>query len=149
MPKGAEKQAATAGPPIGKNLGLGMLAGMKDVQGKVEAGGRDLVLAAEGGAKKEAEIQSPARKWRREIGRQLGAGAALGLEDSAGDIEEAGRAAMPATPAVGGSGGRRGASVIVQQIGPFFGVGADIEATIRRVVPDVLDDMAERIGARV
>jgi hypothetical protein len=146
-PKNAEKQAATAGPPIGRNLGLGMLAGMKDMQGKVEAGGRDLVLAAEGGAKAEAEIKSPAAKWRREIGRQLGAGAALGLMDSADKMDEAGRAAIPDAPSVGGfAGGKRG-GVVIQQIGPFFGVGADVESLIRRIVPDVIDDMAERIGA--
>jgi hypothetical protein len=146
-PKNAEKQAATAGPPIGRNLGLGMLAGMKDMQGKVEAGGRDLVLAAEGGAKAEAVIRSPSDKWRRQIGRQLGAGAALGLMDSADKMDEAGRAAMPDTPGVGGfAGGKRG-GVVIQQIGPFFGVGADVESLIRRIVPDVIDDMAERIGA--
>jgi actin-related protein len=146
-PKGAEKQAATAGPPIGKNLGLGIVAGMKDTQAKVEAGGRDLVLAAEGGAKTAAEIKSPARKWRREIGRNLGEGAALGLEDSADRVEEAGRALVPSSPTAGGFVGRRGASIVVQQIGPFYGVGADVEAEIRRIVPDVLDDMAERMGA--
>lgn len=146
-PKNAEKQAAAAGPPIGRNLGLGMLAGMKDTQGKVEAGGRDLVLAAEGGAKAEAVIRSPSDKWRKQIGRQLGAGAALGLMDSADKMDEAGRAAMPDAPGVGGfAGGRRG-GVVIQQIGPFYGVGADVESLIRRIVPDVIDDMAERIGA--
>lgn len=145
-PKNAEKQAASAGPPIGKNLGLGMLAGMKDVQGKVEAGGRDLVLAAEGGAKKEAVIQSPSDKWRRQIGRQLGAGAALGLEDSAGAIEEAGRAAMPSAPGVGSGGIGRRSGIVIQQI-TIHGVSANDEAKMRRIAIDAFDDAAERIGA--
>jgi hypothetical protein len=146
MPKGAEKQAAGAGPPIGKNLGLGIVAGMKDTQAKVEAGGRDLVLAAEGGAKSAAEIKSPARKWRREIGRNLGEGAALGLEDSADRMEEAGRAVVPGAPTMGVSGGRRG-GVVIQQIGPFHGMPEGGEQQVRRWVFDAIDDAAERLGA--
>jgi hypothetical protein len=146
MPKGAEKQAAGAGPPIGKNLGLGIVAGMKDTQAKVEAGGRDLVLAAEGGAKSAAEIKSPARKWRREIGRNLGEGAALGLEDSADRIDEAARAAVPGAPTMGVSGGRRG-GVVIQQIGPFHGMPEGGEQQVRRWVFDAIDDAAERLGA--
>jgi hypothetical protein len=146
MPKGAEKQAAGAGPPIGKNLGLGIVAGMKDTQAKVEAGGRDLVLAAEGGAKSAAEIKSPSRKWRDEIGRNLGEGAALGLEDSADRIDEAARAAVPGAPTMGVSGGRRG-GVVIQQIGPFHGMPEGGEQQVRRWVFDAIDDAAERLGA--
>jgi hypothetical protein len=146
LPKGAEKQATAAGPPIGKNLGLGMLAGMKDTEAKVAAGGRDLVLAAEGGAKTAAEIKSPARKWRREIGRNLGEGAALGLEDSADRMEEAGRAVVPSAPMVSGSRSGRG-GVSIGQIGPFYGMPEGGEAQVRRWVFDAIDDAAERIGA--
>jgi hypothetical protein len=144
LPKGAEKQAAAAGPPIGKNLGLGVLQGMKDTEAKVAAGGRDLVLAAEGGAKAEAVIRSPAQKWRREIGRNLGEGAALGLEDSADRMAEAGAAIIPGAPAVGAAGGRGG--LTIGQIGPFNGVGASDEASIRRIVFDTIEDAAERFG---
>jgi hypothetical protein len=144
-PKGAEKQAAGAGPPIGKNLGLGIVSGMKDTQAKVEAGGRDLVLAAEGGAKSAALIKSPSRKWRDEIGRNLGEGAALGLEDSADRIDEAARAAVPGVPTMGVSGGRRG-GVVIQQIGPFHGMPEGGEQQVRRWVFDAIDDAAERIG---
>ena len=146
MPKGAEKQAAGAGPPIGKNLGLGIVAGMKDTQAKVEAGGRDLVLAAEGGAKTAAVIKSPSRKWRDEIGRNLGEGVALGLEDSADRIDEAARAAVPGPPSIGVSGGKQG-GVVIQQIGPFHGMPEGGEQQVRRWVFDAIDDAAERIGA--
>jgi actin-related protein len=146
VPKGAEKQAATAGPPIGKNLGLGIVAGMKDTQAKVEAGGRDLVLAAEGGAKAEAIIRSPSEKWRRQIGRQLGAGAALGLEDSADRIDEAARAAVPGAPGMTATGGKRN-GVTIGQIGPFYGMPEGGEQQVRRWVFDALDDAAERMGA--
>jgi hypothetical protein len=145
IPKGAEKQAATAGPPIGKNLGLGIVAGMKDTQAKVEAGGRDLVLAAEGGAKTAAVIKSPSRKWRDEIGRNLGEGVALGLEDSADRIDEAARAAVPGPPSIGVSGGKQG-GVVIQQIGPFHGMPEGGEQQVRRWVFDAIDDAAERIG---
>jgi len=146
LPKGAEKQAASAGSPIGKNLGLGIVAGMKDVQGKVEAGGRDLVLAAEGGAKSAAIIQSPSKKWRKEIGQNLGEGMALGLEDSADRVDGAARATVPSAPVVSVSGATRG-GVVIQQIGPFYGMPSGGEQQVRRWVLDALDDAAERVGA--
>jgi chemotaxis protein histidine kinase CheA len=146
LPKGAEKQAQPAGANIGKNLGLGMLAGMKDTQAKVETGGRDLVLAAEGGAKTAAIIQSPSRKWRKEIGRNLGEGMALGLEDSADRVDEAARATVPSAPVVSASGTSRG-GIVIQSIGPFYGMPAGGEQQVRRWVIDAIDDMAERVGA--
>jgi hypothetical protein len=104
------------------------------------------VLAAEGGAKSAAEIKSPSRKWRDEIGRNLGEGAALGLEDSADRIDEAARAAVPGAPTMGVSGGRRG-GVVIQQIGPFHGMPEGGEQQVRRWVFDAIDDAAERLGA--
>lgn len=146
IPKGADKQAAAAGPPIGRNLGLGIVAGMKDVEGKVAAGGRDLVLAAEGGAKSEAEIKSPAAKWRREIGRNLGEGAALGLDDSADRMDSAARAMMPGAPGIGGIGGRAGGGgVVINQV--FNGVDLTSARMIAREVRDALDNFAEQYGA--
>lgn len=146
LPKGAEKQAQPAGANIGKNLGLGMLAGMKDTEAKVAAGGRDLVLAAEGGAKAAAIIKSPSRKWRTEIGQNLGEGAALGLEDSADRVDEAARAIVPSAPGVSVSGATRG-GIVIQSIGPFYGMPAGGEQQVRRWVFDALDDAAERVGA--
>jgi hypothetical protein len=145
IPKDAGKQAAPAGANVGKQLGLGMLQGMKDTEAKVAAGGRDLVLAAEGGAKAAAEIKSPARRWRREIGRNLGEGAALGLEDSADRMDEAARAIIPGAPGIGVAGGR-GSSLSIGQLGPFYGMPAGGEQQVRRWVFDALDDAAERMG---
>jgi len=147
MPKGADKQAAAAGPPIGKNLGLGIVAGLEETKGKVASSARGLVQEAEKAAKDEAEIKSPAAKWRREIGRNLGEGAALGLDDSADRMDSAARAMMPGAPGIGIAGGRAG--IVVQQmtVGPFYGVSAGDEQKMRRVARDVWDDFAEQFGA--
>lgn len=145
-PKGAEKQAKPVGQAIGTNLGLGIVDGMKSAQAQVENGARDLVLTAEKGAKDAGEIRSPARRWRREIGRQLGAGAALGLKDSAGAMGEAAAAMVPDAPEVGGAGVARG-RITIGQIGPFFGMPPGGETQVRKWVADAVDDMAERLGA--
>lgn len=148
LPKDAAKQAAPAGQNIGKQLGIGVLQGMKDTEAKVAAGGRDLVLAAEAGAKSAAEIKSPARRWRREIGRNLGEGAALGLEDSASRMSEAGAAIIPGAPGIGIAGGAARGGLVVQSIGPFYGMPSGGEQQVRRWVFDALDDAWERQGVQ-
>lgn len=147
VPKGTEKVAMPAGKRVGDAMADGLLAGLKAGEIKASKGGADLVLAAEGGAKAAAEIRSPSRKWRREIGAQLGAGASLGIQDSADDMALAASSAMP-SPGMGGVGGvmARGRFVI-QQIGPFFGMPSGGEEQVRRWVFDALDDAAERVGA--
>ena len=147
MPKGADKQAAAAGPPIGKNLGLGIVAGLEETKGKVASSARGLVQEAEKAAKDEAEIKSPAAKWRREIGRNLGEGAALGLDDSADRMDSAARAMMPDAPGIGGIGGRAGGGISIGQIGPFNGVDLTSAKMIAREVRDALDNFAEQYGA--
>lgn len=149
IPKGAEKVASPAGKRVGDAMADGLLAGLKAGEIKASKGGADLVLAAEGGAKAAAEIRSPSRRWRREIGMQLGAGASLGIQDSADDMADAAASAMPSL-GVGGAGtGRRAGTVI--NIAPgamvFYGVDIHAEAMIRRVVYDTLDDCGERVGA--
>lgn len=147
MPKGADKQAAAAGPPIGKNLGLGIVAGLEETKGKVASSARGLVQEAEKAAKDEAEIKSPAAKWRREIGRNLGEGAALGLDDSADRMDSAARAMMPGAPGIGGIGGRAGGGWSIGQIGPFNGVDLTSARMIAREVRGALDNFAEQHGA--
>jgi hypothetical protein len=146
MPKGADKQAAAAGPPIGKNLGLGIVAGLEETKAKVASSARGLVQEAEKAAKDEAEIKSPAAKWRREIGRNLGEGAALGLDDSADRMDSAARTMMPGAPGIGGIGGRAGGGgVVINQV--FNGVDLTSARMIAREVRDALDNFAEQYGA--
>jgi len=147
MPKDASKQATAAGPPIGKNLGLGIVAGLEETKGKVASSARGLVQEAEKAAKDEAEIKSPAAKWRREIGRNLGEGAALGLDDSADRMDSAARAMMPGAPGIGGIVGRAGGGISIGQIGPFNGVDLTSARMIAREVRDALDNFAEQYGA--
>jgi len=149
VPKGGEKVAQPAGMRIGTAMADGLIAGLKASEGKAGEAGAKIVLAAEAGAKGAAEIKSPSRKWRREIGMQLGAGASLGIADSADSMSDAAGRAMPGPGKVQAGGGRGGGGGIIISPGAFVfnGVGADIEMIVRRIVPDVLEDFAERQGA--
>jgi len=149
VPKGGEKVAQPAGMRVGTAMADGLIAGLKASEGKAGEAGAKIVLAAEVGAKGAAEIKSPSRKWRREIGMQLGAGASLGIADSADSMSDAAGRAMPGPGKVQAGGGRSGGGDIIISPGAFVfnGVGAEIEMIIRRIVPDVLEDFAERQGA--
>lgn len=150
VPKGGEKVAQPAGMRVGTAMVDGLIAGLNAGNAKAAEAGAKIVLAAEVGAKGAAEIKSPSRKWRREIGMQLGAGASLGIADSADAMSDAAGRAMPGPGKVQAGGGRGGGGSIIISPGAFVfnGVGAEIEMIVRRIVPDVLEDFAEREGAR-
>lgn len=144
--KTAQGIAPASGAKVGTALADGIVAGMKAGEAKVEAGGASLALAAEKGAKAAAEIRSPSRKWKREIAGNMVAGAEAGFEAGAARLADAAGAIMPGAPGVVGAG-RSG--VVIQQIGPFYGMPSGGEAQVRRWVFDAVDDAAERLAAAV
>jgi len=150
VPKGGEKVAQPAGMRVGTAMADGLIAGLKASEGKAGEAGAKIVLAAEAGAKGEAEIKSPSRKWRREIGMQLGAGASLGIADSADSMSDAAGRAMPGPGKVQAGGGfGRGGGIVIQQIGPFNGMPNGGESQVRQWVFDAIEDASERLGALV
>jgi len=150
IPKGGEKVAQPAGMRVGTAMVDGLIAGLNAGNAKAAEAGAKIVLAAEAGAKGEAEIKSPSRKWRREIGMQLGAGASLGIADSADSMSDAAGRAMPGPGKVQAGGGfGRGGGIVIQQIGPFNGMPNGGESQVRQWVFDAIEDASERLGALV
>lgn len=76
--------------PAGKAAGVGYAYGIKDAIRDAAEAARSIARAALAAAKKESQVRSPSRKWRKELGRQEGKGYVLGLKDMVSEAEAAG-----------------------------------------------------------
>ena len=76
--------------PSGKNAGQGYAFGIKDAIGAAATAARALARQALKAAKKESKVRSPSVKWRKELGRQAGAGYVLGIKDMIPKAKRAG-----------------------------------------------------------
>ena len=65
---------------MGRNLGLGIGVGITSESATVAQAVKNVTKNALEVAKKEADIHSPSRKWRDELGAMMGQGMALGIE---------------------------------------------------------------------
>ena len=81
---------------LGEDFGQGIADGIKIKNGAVGAAAIAQIREAVKAAKKEAEIKSPSRVMRREVGAQLGEGNKLGIEDATPGLEQAARHQMGA-----------------------------------------------------
>lgn len=75
----------------GGNLIAGVASGMRDGQSGVVNAAVAVVRAAANAAKKEAQIKSPSKKWKKEIGEMLSKGMAAGIKSAKKDPENAAR----------------------------------------------------------
>jgi len=82
---------------LGKDFGRGLADGISLKKGEVGAAAIASIREAVKAAKKEAEIKSPSRKARREIGAQWGEGVKLGVVDKIPDVKKASTELMAAT----------------------------------------------------
>lgn len=85
--KAAEAQSKAHG--VGIAYGNGTAKGIRDSIPEVEKAAYALSNAAIKKMKVTAQIASPSKRARKEIGEQVGKGEALGLEDSIPDVERA------------------------------------------------------------
>lgn len=74
---------------IGGQIVSGIANGIRDAAGRVVGAITDVVGGAINAAKNFLGIHSPSRKFRKEVGRMIPAGAALGIEDEAGQVQDA------------------------------------------------------------
>lgn len=74
---------------IGGQIVSGIANGIKNAAGRVVGAITDVVGGAINAAKSFLGIHSPSRKFRKEVGRMIPAGAALGIEDEAGQVQDA------------------------------------------------------------
>ena len=68
---------------VGSNMAAGVAAGINAGAGAAVAAMASLVARVNAEAKKKAEIKSPSRLLKREVGKQLSAGVAVGIKDNA------------------------------------------------------------------
>lgn len=81
---------------IGINLIEGMSTGVMDRKSHFRKVMRDIIRAGITSAKNEAQIKSPSRKMRQEVGLQLGRGLEFGITDSTPGVKAAAEAQMRA-----------------------------------------------------
>lgn len=74
---------------IGGQIVSGIANGIRGAAGRVVGAVTDVVGGAINAAKSFLGIHSPSRKFRKEVGRMIPAGAALGIEDEAGRVQDA------------------------------------------------------------
>lgn len=93
----ANNEAGNASPSkkwkkeVGLNLSKGTALGILDGKKDVEDASTQMARAAFDSAKAEAEIASPSKKFKREIGEQIGKGTAWGIKNSAKEAKKAGK----------------------------------------------------------
>ena len=74
---------------IGSNLVDGLSEGVRNGTSKFRDAMKSVIRAGITAAKAEAQIKSPSRKMRNEVGLQIGKGAELGITDATADIKKA------------------------------------------------------------
>ncbi|MGF0070959.1 tape measure protein [Streptococcus orisratti] len=72
----------------GNYIGQGLAAGMNSALGAVRAAANALVAEAERAARAKAQIHSPSRLFRDQVGIYIGQGVAEGINRSVGDVED-------------------------------------------------------------
>ncbi len=130
-------------PGVGRAIVEGIASGISAAVGFVADAARRAAQAALSAAKGFLEIRSPARKPREEVGKQFGAGVALGIGDSQRMVEQAvtglvrplPNLAVSGAAGVGGgvSAGGQPINFTFEQRAPILGVD-ELEQTIMEFV---------------
>lgn len=105
---GYRGQMMAAGIGIGASLGQGIAAGIRSQIGAVAAAAASIVTTAIASAKAAGAIASPSKVMRDDVGRMLGLGAVLGVQDMIPAMASAmdGLVQVPTVP-MSASGGAR------------------------------------------
>ncbi|MBQ7794708.1 MAG: phage tail tape measure protein, partial [Clostridia bacterium] len=78
-----KQQALESGKFIGQNITAGVASGILDGVWLVNSASASMVNSAFGAGKKAADIHSPSKRARKEIGKMMSLGVAYGIEDGA------------------------------------------------------------------
>lgn len=82
-------EASSKAKKLGEETANGYATGMKDKYPVVAAAAKGLVGTALSEMKYVAQIQSPSKRFRKEVGWQIGQGEVLGLEDKIPEVKKA------------------------------------------------------------
>lgn len=118
--------AAATAQSVGYMIGAGVAAGLYAALGEVQAAASAIVNAAAGAMAAAALVRSPSKRFRDEIGRQIGAGVALGIRDGEHDVTSASRELIDGISTDVGN--------VMASIGPSGGTGGDGEDCRRPIV---------------
>ena len=156
------KEGADKTKEVGASLGDGMVKGMEDKNSALYEAGKKAAKEVIRGAKDEAEVKSPSRKMRMQVGRQMAAGVALGIEDGGDQVNKAARdnlvpnvdpaLALNAAARSGSSGGSgKGAKIFYLQPGAIVIQGSgnmkeDAREMIRNLISDEADEVIDTNG---
>ena len=81
--------AKNTGDYIGGGVGDGVVSGISSKTSGVQRAVQNILNAARQKARAMEGISSPSKRWRKEIGQQISAGMALGIEDGEPLVEDA------------------------------------------------------------
>ncbi|WP_434042241.1 MULTISPECIES: hypothetical protein [Sorangium] len=152
LPSAPTGEARRDGWKLGAAMGDGLIGGFKSKEALLEAAGAAGVAAAQRGAQKKAEIHSPSRLFRREVGAQMGEGARLGLKDSEPKVQKAAEESLVPSPraaAAAGSGGASGApaGIVLQLTTGDIIVGAGVHRDeVRESFDEAMTAMLQQVG---
>ena len=82
---------------VGQNIGQGVSNGIQSMVQQVANQAANMVRSAMAAAKQAGGIQSPSKKFRDEVGKQIGAGVAFGIKQSTKQVEAEAEAQMGKT----------------------------------------------------
>ena len=82
-----EKAAKKKGKDVGKAVGEGVAAGLDSSLKNAQAKAENLIKEINDAMKKAAKIKSPSRLFRDEVGEQIAAGVALGMDDGSTEVQ--------------------------------------------------------------
>ena len=82
-----EKKAKKKGKDVGKAVGIGVAAGLESSLKDAQAKATDLINEINTAMKKAAKIKSPSRLFRDEVGEQIAAGVAVGMDAGSTEVE--------------------------------------------------------------
>ncbi len=142
----AATQTRTAGTQAGQLMVAGLAQGMRRNTEAVTAA-RELGRATTQGLRDELEIQSPSQVFA-ELGRQIPAGVALGIE-AGSDKASSAAASVVDVPGVSGRGGRSGRSLSIGEL-HIHTQATDtdgIVSTLRTKLSELLEGVSIEMGA--
>lgn len=142
--------SSEASKSAGGAMGDGVAGGLDGKSGDLYEAGKRAAKSALKGVKDEAEIKSPARRFRREGGRQMGAGIIGGMEDMEGPIQRAAERSLVPDPTGLALGGRGGGGGGAQFTGPLVSIGQLVvngTDELRELVMDIIEGSAARAAA--
>ncbi|KYF64532.1 hypothetical protein [Sorangium cellulosum] len=149
VPKAPVDKAAASGRALGRAMSDGVLAGLKERERALEAGGAAAAGAVQRGVQTKAEIHSPARAFRRDA-QQMGEGTRLGLKDSESKVQKAAEESLVPSPrmAQGGAAGGAPAGVVLHLTTGDIIVGAGMQREeVRESFDEAMAALVQQVGA--